>query len=80
VNHGFQSIHGVAARDRGDDLGERSPHRRPGASAPDGDFLELDYAANAASLDCAAAVARDVDGLRAALAAAREEPRPSLIA
>jgi 3D-(3,5/4)-trihydroxycyclohexane-1,2-dione acylhydrolase (decyclizing) len=52
----------------------------PGASAPNGAVVDVDYAANAASLGCAAVTVDDLDGLRAALESAREEPRPSLIA
>ncbi len=40
----------------------------------------MDYAANAASLGCAAAAVGDVAGLRAALESAREASGPSLIA
>ena len=42
--------------------------------------MEVDYATNAVSLGCAAADVHDLDELRAALASARDEPRPTLIA
>jgi 3D-(3,5/4)-trihydroxycyclohexane-1,2-dione acylhydrolase (decyclizing) len=42
--------------------------------------VEVDYAANAASLGCAAVTVDDLDGLRSALASARAESRTSLIA
>ena len=42
--------------------------------------MQVDYAANAASLGCAAGDVLDLRELRAALASARDEPRPTLIA
>jgi 3D-(3,5/4)-trihydroxycyclohexane-1,2-dione acylhydrolase (decyclizing) len=80
VNGGYQSIHGLQRASTGTSFGNEFRHRRPGASAPEGEPVAIDYAANAASLGCAAVDAGDVDGLRVALAAARAEPRPSLIA
>lgn len=80
VNHGYQSIHGLQRATTGTSFGNEFRHRDPGTSAPDGSYLEVDYAANAASLGCAAVDVFDVDGLRAALASAREEPRSSVIA
>jgi len=79
ANRGYQSIHGLQRATTGTGFGNEFRHRRPGASAPDGAFVDVDYAANAASLGCAAEVAAGVDGLRAALASARDEPRPSVI-
>ena len=73
VNRGFQSIHGLQRATTGQSFGNEFRRR-------DGAFVEVDYAANAASLGCAAVDVGDLDGLRAALAAARDEPRPSLIA
>jgi 3D-(3,5/4)-trihydroxycyclohexane-1,2-dione acylhydrolase (decyclizing) len=73
ADHGFQSIHGLQRATTGTSFGNEFRDR-------DGAFVDVDYAANAASLGCAATVVRDVDGLRAALASAREEPRPSLVA
>jgi 3D-(3,5/4)-trihydroxycyclohexane-1,2-dione acylhydrolase (decyclizing) len=79
ANGGYQSIHALQRATTGTSFGNELRHRRPGASAPDGDFLDVDYAANAASLGCAAEVVHDVDGLRGALATARTEPRPSVV-
>jgi 3D-(3,5/4)-trihydroxycyclohexane-1,2-dione acylhydrolase (decyclizing) len=74
VNHGFQSIHGLQRATTGRSFGNEFRRRDGGA------FVEVDYAANAASLGCAAVDVRDLDELRAALASARDEPRPTLIA
>jgi 3D-(3,5/4)-trihydroxycyclohexane-1,2-dione acylhydrolase (decyclizing) len=79
VNGGYQSIHGLQRATTGASFGNEFRHRRPGASAPDGALVEVDYAANAASLGCAAELVSDVDGLRTALASARAEQRPSVI-
>ena len=73
INQGFQSIHGLQRSTTGKSFGNEFRHR-------DGSFVEVDYAANAASLGCAAVEVRDLDELRAALASARGEPRPALIA
>jgi 3D-(3,5/4)-trihydroxycyclohexane-1,2-dione acylhydrolase (decyclizing) len=73
VNHGFQSIHQLQRSTTGKSFGNEFRHR-------DGAFAEVDYAANAASFGCAAVDAHDLDELRAALASARDEPRPTLIA
>ncbi|MGH2948708.1 MAG: thiamine pyrophosphate-dependent enzyme, partial [Solirubrobacteraceae bacterium] len=80
VNHGYQSIHGLQRASVGASFGNEFRHRRPGASAPDGEVVEVDYAANAASLGCAATTVSDLDGLRSALATARKETRPFVIA
>lgn len=80
VNHGYQSIHGLQRATTGTSFGNEFRHRQAGASAPDGAFVEVDYAANAASLGCCAVDVRDVDRLRAALESARAERRPSVIA
>ena len=80
VNHGYQSIHGLQRATTGASFGNEFRHRQPGAAAPDGAVVEVDYAANAASLGCASVTVDDVDGLRSALESARDEPRPSLIA
>jgi 3D-(3,5/4)-trihydroxycyclohexane-1,2-dione acylhydrolase (decyclizing) len=80
VNNGYQSIHGLQRAITGASFGNEFRHRRTGAAAPDGDVVEIDYAANAATLGCAAVTVDDVEGLRSALASARAEPQPSLIA
>ena len=80
VNHGYQSIHGLQRATTGTSFGNEFRHRESRGGAPDGAVVEVDYTANAASLGCAAVDVADVAGLRAALASAREEPRPSLIA
>jgi 3D-(3,5/4)-trihydroxycyclohexane-1,2-dione acylhydrolase (decyclizing) len=79
VNGGYQSIHRLQLATTGSSFGNELRHRRPGASAPDGELVAVDYAANAESLGCAAFAAADVESVRSALAAARAEARPSVI-
>jgi 3D-(3,5/4)-trihydroxycyclohexane-1,2-dione acylhydrolase (decyclizing) len=73
VNSGFQSIHGLQRSTLGTSFGNEFRGR-------DGALVEVDLAANAASLGCAAVTIDDAGALRAALDAARDEPGPSLIA
>jgi 3D-(3,5/4)-trihydroxycyclohexane-1,2-dione acylhydrolase (decyclizing) len=76
-NGGYQSIHGLQRSRTGRSFGlefrERSGHRLDGA------VVDVDYAANARSLGCAAWVASTSTELSDALDAARDETRPAVI-
>jgi 3D-(3,5/4)-trihydroxycyclohexane-1,2-dione acylhydrolase (decyclizing) len=80
VNGGYQSIHSLQLATVGESFGNELRARRPGRPAPDGPLLEVDYEANARSLGCATWRATGVEELAAALAEARAQPRPALIA
>ncbi|MBS1679738.1 MAG: 3D-(3,5/4)-trihydroxycyclohexane-1,2-dione acylhydrolase (decyclizing) [Actinobacteria bacterium] len=77
-NHGFQSIHalqrGRIARSFGLEF-----RRRSDDGALDGEFVPVDYVANAQSYGCAAFEVRTPAEVVAALEAARAEERPSVI-
>jgi 3D-(3,5/4)-trihydroxycyclohexane-1,2-dione acylhydrolase (decyclizing) len=78
-NHGFGSISGLAR-----DLGARNEFNRfrqrdPATGQLSGPFLDIDYAANAASLGAHAIRARDRAELVAALGAARGADRTTVI-
>ena len=72
-NGGYQSIHGLQRARTGRSFGLEFRGR-------DGDYLDVDYSANAASLGCASYRATTVEELREALQAARDEPGPTVIA
>ena len=72
-NGGYQSIHALQRNRTGRSFGLE--FRRPG-----GDYVEVDYAANARSLGCAAYRAETTEQLADALDAARDEQRPVVIA
>jgi 3D-(3,5/4)-trihydroxycyclohexane-1,2-dione acylhydrolase (decyclizing) len=72
-NGGYQSIHALQRNRTGRSFGLE--FRGPG-----GDYVEVDYAANARSLGCAAYRAETVGQLTDALTAARDEARPVVIA
>jgi 3D-(3,5/4)-trihydroxycyclohexane-1,2-dione acylhydrolase (decyclizing) len=71
-NGGYQSIHGLQRNRTGRSFGLEF-------RGPDGDYVEVDYAANARSLGCSARVVETDEQLAAALDAAREETGPVVI-
>lgn len=79
-NGGFQCIRDLQEATTGlEDFGNEFRRRRPGARAPDGAPLVVDYVANAASLGARAVRAETPGALAAALAEARAEPGPVVI-
>jgi 3D-(3,5/4)-trihydroxycyclohexane-1,2-dione acylhydrolase (decyclizing) len=77
-NHGYQSIHGLQRGRTGRSFGLEF-RRRGDSAALDGDYLPIDYAANARSLGCAAFEADSLEALRECLEAARLETRPAVV-
>lgn len=76
-NHGFQSIHALQRTRTGRSFGlEFRARKQDGLT---GEYVPVDLAANAASYGCATYQAASTDELRAALAAARKESRPTVI-
>jgi 3D-(3,5/4)-trihydroxycyclohexane-1,2-dione acylhydrolase (decyclizing) len=76
-NEGYQSIHGLQRARTGRSFGLEFRERGEGGLT--GPYAEVDYAANARSLGCAAFVVSSIDELRDALAEARRETRPAVI-
>ena len=76
-NEGYQSIHGLQRARTGRSFGLEFRERGDGGLT--GPYAEVDYAANARSLGCAAFVVSSIDELRDALAEARRETRPAVI-
>ena len=76
-NHGFSSIGGLSRGCGNEGMGTEYRYRRNGKY--DGDFVPVDFAANAASLGAWTARARNGEELKAALIAARKQPRTSVV-
>ena len=76
-NHGFSSIGGLSQSCGNDGMGTRYRYRREGKY--EGEFLPVDFAANAASLGAWTVRARTIGELREALAAARRQLRTSVV-
>jgi 3D-(3,5/4)-trihydroxycyclohexane-1,2-dione acylhydrolase (decyclizing) len=76
-NHGFSSIGGLSRSCGGDGFGTEYRYRRNGRL--EGDVIELDLAANAASLGAWAVRARTRDDLVNALSDARDVDRTSVV-
>ena len=76
-NHGFSSIGGLSRACGNDGMGTSYRYRR--GDSYDGDVLPVDFAANAASLGAWIARAKTADELKAALTAAREQERTSVV-
>jgi 3D-(3,5/4)-trihydroxycyclohexane-1,2-dione acylhydrolase (decyclizing) len=76
-NHGFSSIGGLSRACGNEGMGTNYRFRR--GDRYDGDVLPVDFAANAASLGAWIARARTADELKAALTAARDEKRTSVV-
>ncbi|MBA3263490.1 MAG: 3D-(3,5/4)-trihydroxycyclohexane-1,2-dione acylhydrolase (decyclizing) [Thermoleophilaceae bacterium] len=71
-NGGYQSIHALQRNRTGRSFGLEF-------RGPDGDYVDVDYAANARSLGCTAYHATTLEELRDALAAARRDSGPVVI-
>jgi 3D-(3,5/4)-trihydroxycyclohexane-1,2-dione acylhydrolase (decyclizing) len=78
-NQGFASIGGLSASVGSGGFGTRYRYRSRATGELDGDVLAVDFAANAASLGARACRVDTLEALRSALAAARNEPGPSVI-
>jgi 3D-(3,5/4)-trihydroxycyclohexane-1,2-dione acylhydrolase (decyclizing) len=76
-NHGFSSIGGLSRACGNEGMGTNYRYRR--GEKYDGDPLPVDFAANAASLGAWVTRAQTADELKAALAAAREQRRTSVV-
>jgi 3D-(3,5/4)-trihydroxycyclohexane-1,2-dione acylhydrolase (decyclizing) len=77
-NEGYQSIHGLQRARTGRSFGLEF-RERAGDGGLSGPYVEVDYAANARSLGCAAFTVSSIDELRAALEDARRETAPAVI-
>ena len=78
-NHGFASIGGLSEAVGSGGFGTRYRYREGAAIDLDGEFLPVDFAANAASLGAHAIRARTIADLRAALAEAKRIDRTVVI-
>jgi 3D-(3,5/4)-trihydroxycyclohexane-1,2-dione acylhydrolase (decyclizing) len=78
-NHGFQCIHNLQNGCGGDSFGNEFRVRTDEHGRLEGDFVAVDYAANARSLGAVAFTANTEADLRKALADARKETRTCLI-
>jgi 3D-(3,5/4)-trihydroxycyclohexane-1,2-dione acylhydrolase (decyclizing) len=76
-NHGFSSIGGLSRSCGNEGMGTQYRYRRDGKY--DGEFLPVDFAANAASLGAWTVRARTIVELKEALTAARKQPRTSVV-
>ncbi len=79
-NFGFQCIRDLQEATTGSsNYGNEFRRRTPGATQPDGEYVNVDYAANAASMGCDTFNAATPDELRAALEAAKKSKKPVVI-
>ena len=76
-NHGFSSIGGLSRGCGNEGMGTNYRYRR--SEKYDGEVLPVDFVANAASLGAWAVRARTGEELKAALAAARQQPHTSVV-
>jgi 3D-(3,5/4)-trihydroxycyclohexane-1,2-dione acylhydrolase (decyclizing) len=76
-NHGFSSIGGLSRSCGNQGMGTNYRYRH--GEKYDGDFLPVDFVANAASLGAWATRAHSCDDLVTALAEARRQPRTSVV-
>ena len=76
-NHGFSSIGGLSRACGNEGMGTNYRYRR--GEKYDGDPLRVDFAANAASLGAWTTRVQTADELKAALTAAREQRRTSVV-
>ena len=79
VNGGFQSIHALQRGKTGASFATEFRQRDPDSGRLTGPYLEVDFAANAASLGCASFDVRTLAEFTDAVARAREESRPCAI-
>ena len=78
-NHGFSSIGGLSASVGSGGFGTHYRYRNPQTGQLDGDYLPVDFAANARSLGAHVIEAHDLASLQAALAEARTIERTTVI-
>jgi 3D-(3,5/4)-trihydroxycyclohexane-1,2-dione acylhydrolase (decyclizing) len=78
-NHGFSSIGGLSRALGSEGFGTEYRFRNPQTGQLDGDWLPVDFAANAASLGAHALRARTREDLERALEEARRQTRTTVI-
>ncbi len=78
-NHGFSSIGGLSASLGSGGFGTHYRYRNPQTGQLDGEYLPVDFAANARSLGAHVIEAHDLASLQAALAEARTIERTTVI-
>jgi 3D-(3,5/4)-trihydroxycyclohexane-1,2-dione acylhydrolase (decyclizing) len=79
-NWGFQCIRDLQEATTGSsNYGNELRRRTPGATQPDGEYVNVDYAANAASMGCDTFNADTPDEFRKALDAAKTSTKPVVI-
>ncbi len=78
-NHGFQCIRGLQKSCGGNEFGNEFRHREDGSQRLDGDFVEIDFCANAQSMGANVYRAENEESLIEALAKAKKETRTTLI-
>lgn len=79
-NHGYQCIRELQHATTGNEnFGNEFRYRENGADHPNGDYVEVDYAANAASMGCATVEVDSAEALRQALADSRTAKGPVVI-
>ncbi|MEE9166129.1 MAG: 3D-(3,5/4)-trihydroxycyclohexane-1,2-dione acylhydrolase (decyclizing) [Candidatus Neomarinimicrobiota bacterium] len=78
-NHGFGSINGLSKSCGSSGFGNRFRYREEASGKLTGDFLKIDYVANARSLGATALRAETSDEVAKALATARENDRTTVV-
>lgn len=78
-NHGFQCIRGLQTSCGGNEFGNEFRHREPESARLDGNFVDIDFCANAKSLGATVFRADDEASLIESLAKAKEETRTTVI-
>ncbi len=78
-NHGFSSIGGLSQAVGSNGFGTDFRHRRQESGQLDGEWLSIDYLANATSLGAHAIRARTRDDLKKALEEARRQDRTTVV-
>lgn len=78
-NHGFQCIRGLQTSSGGNEFGNEFRHREEESARLDGDFVDIDFCANAKSLGATVFRAEDEASLIEALAKAKEASRTTVI-
>jgi 3D-(3,5/4)-trihydroxycyclohexane-1,2-dione acylhydrolase (decyclizing) len=78
-NHGYQCIRNLQMNRVGHSLATEFKVRNPQTEALDGEFVQIDFAQNAASMGARVWNARTPDEVCTALREARREPRPCVI-
>lgn len=78
-NHGFQCIRGLQTSCGGTDFGNEFRHRKDDSQRLEGEFVEIDFCANAASMGAKVYRAENEEELIEALGKAKEETRTTMI-